>query len=367
MGTASYMTSRSASRPLAGMALCCLLLTSLLPHSANACTSFCMDTPDGPVFGSNLDLFIPGDGLAFMNQRGIAKESVRAGTTGERARWISRYGSVTFNPAGREFVWGGMNEAGLVLSSMELLASEHPAPDERPPLYIGEWAQYVLDTCGSVREVIRVDSLVRIEDTSPPSHYLIADAAGNCVAIEYLEGRFVFNTGENLPVKAMTNMRYDRALTARRQGGPAWWWSNPGQSAERFAAAADRNEAYDASRDASPVQYALQTLTDFVAAPHTKWSVVYDIPGREVWFRSAESPDVKHLSLKAFDLACDAPLLMMDINASVEGDVREAFKPYDHDTNLSSFRTFCERYGVEVSEEDATDLIGFFESFECAP
>jgi penicillin V acylase-like amidase (Ntn superfamily) len=167
-------------------ALCGLLLSCLLIGSSRACTCFCLDTPDGPVFGSNLDLFIPGDGLVFINQRGIAKESFPslAGATGRTAKWVSRYGSVTFNLAGREWAFGGMNEAGLVLGTMELRASEFPRRDERPALPIGPWAQYVLDTCGTVREAIQVDSKVRIEDPAPPVHYLIADADGDCAALE---------------------------------------------------------------------------------------------------------------------------------------------------------------------------------------
>jgi penicillin V acylase-like amidase (Ntn superfamily) len=81
-------------RTLVTAALCCLLLISPLVGPSWACTSFCLDTPDGPVFGSNLDLFIPGDGLVFVNQRGIAKEGYEASTTGETAKWVSKYGSV---------------------------------------------------------------------------------------------------------------------------------------------------------------------------------------------------------------------------------------------------------------------------------
>jgi hypothetical protein len=62
-------------RLLACAVLCCLLSTCPRGATAYACTSFCMDTPDGPVFGANLDLFIPGDGLVLVNRRGIAKES----------------------------------------------------------------------------------------------------------------------------------------------------------------------------------------------------------------------------------------------------------------------------------------------------
>ena len=344
----------------------CLLFVFLPMNSTEACTSFCLDTPDGPVFGYNLDLFFPGDGHVFINQRGIAKEGFEAGTTGEKAKWVSRYGSVTFSIAGREWASSGMNEAGLVISTMELRRAEFPEPDSRPPLPIGPWTQYVLDTCGSVKEAIQVDSKVRVEDSAPPVHYLIADANGNCAAIEWMNGKFVCHTGESMPAKAMSNMSYKRALTALKRGGPRWWWSNPGQSAERFAAAHKRNKSYNASRDADAVKYAFGTLTDIVAAPHTKWNVVYDIARREVWFRSAASPTVKNLSLDSFDLSCEAPLLMLDINASLEGNVEKSFKPYDSNINLSAFRTCCERYNIEISEEDAVGLMKHLGKFKCA-
>lgn len=347
-------------------ALCCLLLIYPLAGNARACTTFCFQTPDGPVYGANLDLFIPGDGLVFINQRGIAKTGFQPSTTGEMAKWVSKYGSVTFNVAGREMAFGGMNEAGLVVGSMELLASEFPEPDERPGMTIGFWAQYVLDTCGTVQEAIQVDSKVRIEDSAPPVHFLIADANGDCVAIEWFDGKFVYHAGDSLPVKAMSNMSYARALDAYKRGGPRFWWSNPGQSAERFAAAHARNTSYDASRETNAVNYAFGTLVNVVGAPHTKWSIVYDIAKREIWYGTVVSRPVKHLSFKKMDFSCDAPLLMLDVNAAVEGDVEKFFTPYDHDVNLKVFRTICDRFQLGVSEEVAVGLMRQFESFECA-
>lgn len=252
------------------------------------------------------------------------------------------------------------------MGGMELLASELPEADKRPPLTIGTWVQYVLDNCGSVQEAILVDELVRIEDQAPPSHFLIADAEGSCVAIEWLDGHLVYYTGENLPVKAMSNMRYARALKAFKRGGPRWWWSNPGQSAERFAGAATRNADYDENRYTNAMSYSFETLTQVVAAPHTKWNIVYDIAKREVLFRSVASPAVKHISLRAFDLSCTAPLLMLDMNAALDGNVEKSFKPYDYDVNLKVFQTLCSRYGIEVSTEDAVGIMQLFESFECA-
>jgi len=343
-----------------------LLFLFFFDSKVQACTSFCMDTPQGPIFASNLDLFIPGDGLVFINQRGVVKEGPDVSTDGARAKWISKYGSVTFNLAGREFAFSGMNEAGLVIGTMELMASKFPEPDIRPPLSIGTWAQYILDTCSSIKEVIKVDAIVRIQDQASPVHFLISDAFGNSVAVEWFDGKFVYHLGDNLPVKAMSNMPYSRALKAYESGGARWWWSNPGRSAERFAGAAWRCENYDVDRDTSAVNYAFETLTHIVAASHTKWSIVYDINKREVWYGSAASLTLKNLSLNNFDLSCDAPLLMIDINAQVEGNLEQVFKPYDKNINLIIFRNFCESYGIKVTHKASSDLMKFYDNFICA-
>ena len=347
-------------------AVICLVTFTVLGDVAGACTAFVMDTPDGPYFGCNLDLFIPGDGLVLINNRGVEKEAVRTGTTGEKLTWTAEYGSATFSLAGREFVWGGMNEAGLVVCSLQLAAGEYPKPDERPSVLEGNWGQYVLDTCDGIDDVIATDALMRVKDSVPTNHYLISDADGNCVAVEYLDGEFVYHAGDDLRVKAMSNMRYERALYAYEHGGTRWWWSNPGQSAERFAACQARAESFDPDGEVPAVNYALGTLVYYVAAPHTRWNIVFDIANREIWYRSVQSPTYKHIALSSFDFSCDAPMLMLDVNAQLEGDVRERFVEYDPAVNLRVFRTFCERYGINVPEEDAVGLMSFYEGFDCA-
>lgn len=77
---------------------------------------------------------------------------------------------------------------------------------------------------------------------------------------------------------ARSDRGFGTAEPSSRRGrvGPRWWWSNPGQSAERVAAAHERSESCDPEREGDAVAYALETLTRVVAAPHTKWSIVYD-------------------------------------------------------------------------------------------
>lgn len=354
------MRARTIATILLSMLIC------LQAGPTPACTSFCMQTPDGPVFGTNMDLFIPGDGLVLVNRRGIAKENFRENTAGKTAQWVSRYGSLTFSLVGREFAWGGMNEAGLVMTTMELMASKLPKPDERIPFDSGALVQYVLDSCGTVEEAIKMMALTRlVDDGNSPAHFLIADSDGDCAGFEYLDGEFVFYHGEDLPIRAMANMRYERALAAYERGGPRWWWSNPGHSAQRVSAAVDRMASYDASRDTCAITHAFTTLTQVVAAPHTKWNIVFDIAKRQIWYRSARSPAVKNLSLGAFDFSCEAPLLMLDVNAALDGNIEASFSPYDRDVNLELFQVFCGRWGIEVDQEKSAKLMDFFEGFEC--
>jgi len=352
-------------RLFTALALSCLLMGCPLDGPARACTSFLMDTPDGPIFGANCDLFIPGDGLVFVNQRGVEKRGWKTSTSGETAEWTSEYGSVTFNVCGREFAWTGMNEAGLVASTMQLASGEYAEPDARLPLSDGNVLQYLLDTCGSVDEAIRMCSLVRVEDNGAPSHYLLADESGSCAAIEYIDGAYVCHTGEDLPVKAMANMPYARSAYAYEHGGTRWWWSNPGQSAERVAAAEQRSGDFAARDDVSAVDYAFGTLVYYVAAPHTRWSIVHDIAKREIFFRSDQSPTYKHISFDWFDFSCDAPLLMLDVNTALEGDVEDRFTPYDRDVNQELFSAFCARWGIKVSEEGTAELMQIFDEYEC--
>jgi choloylglycine hydrolase len=326
-----------------------------------------MDTPDGPVFGCNLDLFIPGDGLIFVNQRGMEKVGWRPSTAGEVLEWTSEYGSVTFSLAGREYAWSGMNEAGLVISSMQLASGRYPEPDERPGLNDGQAVQYMLDTCGSVAEALEAITRVRVEEKqSPPSHYLLADASGDCAAFEYVDGELLIHSGDNLPVRAMANMPYSRSAEAYERGGTRWWWSNPGQSAERVAAAENRSRSFDAASDTSAVNYAFGTLVYYVAAPHTRWNIVYDISARKLYYRTDRSPTYKHVSLDAFDFSCSAPFLMLDVNAQLEGDIEEHFVPYDAAISREVFSTFCSRWGVEVSEAGTDALMEIINAYECA-
>ena len=96
-----------------------------------ACTSFCLDNAGGAVFGSNYDNEI-WEGLLFVNKRGVTKTGWEAGTTGRYARWTAEYGSVTFNLAGAQMAWAGMNEVGLITAQACVLFGPEDFSRMRP-------------------------------------------------------------------------------------------------------------------------------------------------------------------------------------------------------------------------------------------
>ena len=183
---------------------------TVLPASPPACSSFCLDNGYHCVFGTNQDNSIDA-GLMYVNKRGVLKSGWDPSTSGQYARWIAKYGSVTFVHAGYQMAWAGMNEAGLMISTMALGETQNPPPDERPPLVSSFWAQYQLDNHSTVEEVIASDSQVRIADTV--DHYLVCDGKGDCATIEFLGGKMVCHTAQSLPVKALTNSIYRETVS----------------------------------------------------------------------------------------------------------------------------------------------------------
>jgi hypothetical protein len=347
-----------------------LLITLLMISSnvAQAGTALCVDGKDGAVLGVNLDNDRRSPGLVFVNRRGVAKRSFRPATAQGNLEWVSRYGSVSFSMTGRGFASNGMNEAGLALTSLHLRASEPPEPDDRHPLDSASWVQYVLDNCATVEEVIAVDKRVRLLDLEKiPTHFFVADASGNCAVLAYLDGSFVYYSGESLPVRALTNMRYTKALEAHKRGGARWWWANPDRSAERFSNAAAQIQGFDKDGTTRALDHVFETLTQSVALPNTLWSIAYDTAARSVLFRSAMSPIAKRISFDLLDFSCDAPLKMMNVDVPLGGHVETFFAPYDHDKNLDLFLSFVSDFKLDVSTSQAEDLMGLFESFECNP
>ena len=302
-------------------ALCLALFAWILPGSLEPCTTFVLKDGKGRLFfGRNFD-FPAGPGHIHVNLRGAAKTSLP--TPGEKPlTWVAKYGSVSFNQNGREFPYGGINEAGLVIEQMmhESPKSRYPQKDGRFGLEELQWIQYQLDTAATVADVAASDGRVRVSDNSvAPLHFLVADAKGDTAVIEYLAGKMTCYRGADLPLAACANSPYEDSLAYYRSldgGGLAQISNADGRisSENRFARAAWLAGSY-ATDNGEPVAYALDILQK-VASRGTQWSIVYDLEKLAIHFRTTANPRVRVLSVKDFDFACGARWLLGDIHTT---------------------------------------------------
>ncbi|MEJ2722456.1 MAG: linear amide C-N hydrolase, partial [bacterium] len=128
------------------------------PKPCEACSVFSLSSGGETVLGQNLDYeYFPA--WVVVNTPGVTKSILpwkgHWPYPGKRetVSWVSRYGSVTFTCYGRDFIEGGMNEAGLMVDQANL-AADYPPDDGRPGVSCPQWMQYQLDNFATVDDVL---------------------------------------------------------------------------------------------------------------------------------------------------------------------------------------------------------------------
>lgn len=331
-----------------------LVLTISMPLSA--CSLFSMTRENEAVCGGNLDLQAPFPGYVIVNPRGLTKSVIPWKGSwptwpnyrdGNGQFWVSRYGSITFTCYGRNFIEGGMNEAGLVVDQASLWAV-YPPEDTRPGISCPQWMQYQLDNYATVAEVIE-----HLNDLRPDGegwHYLIADSTGACAVIEYLYGMPSVYRDETAPVCALTNTAYEQALSHIPMDiafdGKADIAST-GDSYGRFVRMAALLRDYDPQKDGAAYSYAFYIL-DAVSCEETLRSVVYDIGRKRMLWKTPGNLQVRWLDFE--DLAFTTPARYVDIEAG-SGNVDSLLADLSVDAN----RTLVEEV-LSPALQDSTVL-----------
>jgi choloylglycine hydrolase len=333
-----------------------LLIPSFSLSTSVACTTFFINKNGQIVFGRNYD-WVTGNGMVCTNQRGLAKTSDKTGD-GPTISWISQYGSITFNQYGKEFPTGGMNEKGLVVELMWLDGTQYPHADERPAIGVLQWIQYQLDNCGTVDELIATDTKLRIASKgTTPLHYLVADATGNVAAIEFLDAKMKVHQGSDLSFPVLTNDSYASSLEQTKSavttaGANSISFSN--NSIDRFAKACTMVQQFQQTAVTTPViDYSFTILDKVAQGSHTKWSIVYDLINKKIYFKTLGYTQVKNIAFDAFDFNCSAISKAWEMNQAVQGDVSKLFQDFSLDLNSRMVNRSFDESSSEftVSEE----------------
>lgn len=186
---------------------------------AEACTSLRLMTADGyPIYGRTMEFAsatIPWQlavyprgttyqGLAPNGQKGLG--------------WTGRYGFVGALAAGvnEGAVSDGMNERGLVVGLLILYGSKYQTPktdaDVRKTVAYWQLGNYLLSNFATVAEVrtALTDNIIVADVPLPasaglgslPVHYVVHDADGNALAVEYIDGQLRVHDN---PLGVLTN------------------------------------------------------------------------------------------------------------------------------------------------------------------
>ncbi len=322
-----------------------LLTTILISLQSFACSSFMLKSEGTQIYGHNLNMNKHIPGLIFINKRDVQKSGKTwaqitnpdAGDTSSLC-WTSKYGSVTFNSFGRDLPDGGMNEEGLFIWEMTGVSS-FDEEENRPRLFMAQWMQYQLDNFKSVDEVLNGLSAVGLDGWN--WHFFVADKAGNAASIEYISGKAVVNTKDNMPIPLMGNGRYSEDLTMIKEfegfgGSIPLDVENP--HLPGFVKAAKMIEGY-AGQDA--VEYGFDVLKKL--SRKAVWSVIFDVNNEMVYFKTALRKEIKSFSIKSFDFSAADPVKIFDIQThEIVGDVTAMFKDFSGEENLELTRKICE-------------------------
>jgi penicillin V acylase-like amidase (Ntn superfamily) len=330
-------------------------------YTGNACTTFFINYNGQMVFGRNYD-WIADAGMICTNQKGLAKTSMK-NNDGTTISWISQFGSITFNQYGKEFPTGGMNEKGLVVELMWLDGTIFPSRDDRPAIGVLQWIQYLLDNCSRIDDVIETDKKLRIISKGTPLHYLVADANGNAATIEFLNGKMTVHRNNNLPFPVLTNDTYERSVAAKQNG--SYTGSN---SLERFAQACTMVQQYPTiAAVKSLIDHSFDILNKVSQGDFTKWSIVYDISNKKIYFKTQRFQQLKSIDFSSVDFSCTSKSKTMDMNKEISGDIKNDFVDFSIDLNRQITEQAFEQSKEQISpaSEEKEAVINYILKIFC--
>lgn len=304
--------------------------------SVHACSAFMLKGDGYFTIGFN-ENWKTMPGMVVVNPRGVKKQSLNwhiltsaSATNEKRISWESKYGSVSFNLLGLDMPCFGMNEKGLFIVELYLDKTFSKPDDRKASMFWAQWIQYQLDQYATVSELVKHLSQAPVIDwwpTFPGSHFFVCDKQGHTAALELIDGVFQVSRATTMPYPILCNEPYQQELVKLKKyqsfGGSEVFDMNSDEWADRFGKVAYYLKTFDNIR-MSPLAYSWRILDNVKPGV---WQLVSDVRKGELYFRTDVGKEIKSVALDQFDFSKSSTVLFLDINATLQGDVHESFKP----------------------------------------
>jgi choloylglycine hydrolase len=275
------------------------------------------------------------EGYLYINKKNIVKKALTKSYLTSK-EWTSKYGSITFNQAGRDFPFGGMNEAGVAMEIMWLDETLYPENSKLPTINESQKIQYILDTSANLDEAISQIKTVEIEPILAPVHYMICDSTSKCSIVEYLNRQLVITSIEKDSEKISQNSIYAEMLSKKLRVDGSTFRNSPVEIKSIFDTASLTNQD-------EIITQSFKNLETVQQGAWTKWQIVYNLSSKEAWFRTTTQEKIKHISLKDYELDCQKEIneSVVNLNLDFEGDLKDHLEKYSieiDDKLLDSFK-----------------------------
>jgi choloylglycine hydrolase len=176
--------------------LACALLFA---KAGRACTGIRLRAEDGTiVYARTLEFAVKFDSSVIVIPRGYARTgSTPDGQSG--MRWTAKYASVGANKTGLPYLLDGLNEKGLAVGLFYFpTTADYPryhGTEASRTIAAWELGSWILDNFATVEEVRQSIGHIEVANVvfnnwgfAPPLHYVVHDASGKSLVIEYTEG-----------------------------------------------------------------------------------------------------------------------------------------------------------------------------------
>lgn len=301
---------------------------------ALSCSSFSIEDKNKNVWvGKSFDFGNP-NGHMLLNKRNVFKKSLTIDWSIGKS-WISKYASITFNQAGRDFPFGGMNEEGLNMEILWLSSTEYPEVVNGETINESQLIQLVLDTAKSTSEAINIVKESNIVPIMATVHYMICDANNECSVIEYLNGRLKVTKQKTGVERIIQNDEYSIELNAIRNDYGT-------QRESTYNLNRIFNNATSLDTQNKSMKHVLKSLDIVKQGSWTKWQIVYNLSNKKAWFKTTSHPKLKYVQFKDYDLNCNGhdDTIIVDMNTDQQGNIKNHVMKFTNDKNKEMIHSF---------------------------
>jgi len=117
----------------------------------------------------------------------------------------------------------------------------------------------------------------------------------------------------------------------------------------------------------SLVDQSFDILNKVSQSDYTKWSIVYDISDKKIYFKTEKFQQVKSVSFSFFNFSCNTASKVLDMNRAEQGNMSTYFANYSTTTNNLILEKTIKQSSppLEISHEEIEAIKSHPDTIHC--